>query len=107
MEEEAGDETEETFVTERNCSSYNGGGKEVGDSCEPGARSMARDMAPRMERKTAWSCQDKRVLLDMEVMFPFFILKPHSMIFVRHNFAAVLCEIQNKTPVPLVRMNRQ
>uniref|UniRef100_A0A8R7PRL6 Protein FAR1-RELATED SEQUENCE n=1 Tax=Triticum urartu TaxID=4572 RepID=A0A8R7PRL6_TRIUA len=36
---------EEAFVTERNCSSYNGGGEEVGDSCDPGAGSIARDTA--------------------------------------------------------------
>lgn len=57
---------EEAFVTERNCSSYNGGGEEVGDSCDPGAGSIALTRQPRIERKTAWSCQDKGVLLDRE-----------------------------------------
>ena len=38
---------------------------------------------------------------------PVLHIKLHSMIFVRHNFAAVLCEIQNKTPILLVRMNQQ
>ncbi|XP_037475424.1 uncharacterized protein LOC119352938 [Triticum dicoccoides] len=45
LEDESAEQTEETFVTERNCSSYNGRGEGVGDSCELGAANFSGDTA--------------------------------------------------------------
>ena len=45
LEDKSAEQTEETFVTERNCSSYNGRGEGVGDSCELGAANFSGDTA--------------------------------------------------------------